>query len=130
MDKLGNDMLYIGQDTPFYKSAAEQHWINNLLRWCYGRKIYHSEHMHDVLYNCWTLYNAGILGGNRDMMLLVLSRVHEWLDKANKGKNCNMATVNIVAHKYFFDDIFVGYPLQSGFELEIAGPFGQAVKRK
>ena len=129
MDKLGNDMLYIGQSSPFYmKSADDKSWIKSVLGRCYGQKIYTSERT--AVHNRWTLYNAGILGGNRDMMLLVLSRVHEWLDKANKGQNCNMATINIVAHKYFFDDIFVGYPLQSGFKIEIAGPFGQAVKHK
>ena len=129
MDKLGNDMLYIGQDTPFYyKSADDENWMKGVLSRCYGRKIYTSEHT--AVQNRWTLYNAGVLGGNRDMMLLVLSQIHKWLDKANKGENCNMGTVNIVAHKYFFDDIFVGYPLQSGFKIEIAGPFGQAVKHK
>ena len=128
MDKLGNDMLYIGQDTPFYISADDQPWINKVLRWCYGQKIFDTER--DAVHNLWTLYSAGIVGGNRDTMLAVLARVHEWLDKANRGVNCNMASVNIAAHKYFFEDVFVGYPLQSGYKIEIAGPFGLAIKHK
>lgn len=91
-----------------------------------------------------TLYNVGIVGGNRKVSLFVLSKVIEYILKSNPKTYKEMTIFNVVIHNYFFpklsyhpeEKVFVnpkddlnsshehlvsGYPLNSlfkGFEYD------------
>jgi hypothetical protein len=91
-----------------------------------------------------SLYNVGIVGGNRKVCLFVLSRVIEYILRSNPNTYKEMTVFNVVIHNFFFpkltyhseENIFVdpnndgssshenlisGYPLNSlfkGFEYD------------
>ena len=142
MDILGNEMLYVGQDKPYWISLDDlpyNVYTRSTMRQCYGEDIYERER---ELVQYYSVYNAGLSGGMRHAYLGMLERVIDNLEVTlfKPDRNCNMAAFNIVLHKYFFEQIFLGYPLQSGFEVSsgllgpvtpgIPGPFGQIFKHK
>ena len=134
MDILGNEMLYIGQDKPYWISLNDlpyHMYTRSVTRTCYGENNYRRE---KELVRSHSVYNAGLSGGMRHAYLAMLERVIDNLDASlyKSNKNCNMAAFNIILHKYFFEQIFLGYPLQSGFKVGagIPGPFGMIFKHK
>ena len=127
MDIMGNHMIYIGIDEPFYLSSKESRWMNKVFAKCYGNGKSNVEGTQAMAMQ--SLYNAGIIGGTREMMLAMLYKVLHWLDKANKGENCNMISVNIAAHKHLFEELYAGYPLQNGYKA-IATSNGLFLKHK
>ena len=126
MDIMGNRMIYIGKDEPFYLSSKESQWMINVFGKCYKDKI---KNVKETTLAMHSLFNAGIIGGTREMMLAMLYKVLYWLDKANKAQNCNMIAVNIVAHKHLFEELYAGYPLQNGYKA-IAASNGLFLKHK
>ena len=127
MDIMGNRMIYIGMDEPFYFSSKESRWMNNVFARCYGNGKSNIKGTQAMAMQ--SLYNAGIIGGTREMMLAMLYKVLHWLDRASKTQNCNMVAVNIVAHIHFFEELYTGYPLQNGYKA-IAASNGLFLKHK
>ena len=66
-----------------------------------------------------TVYNAGILGGNRKDVLNFLKNMISIFDKFNseiKTKNLNMIVFNYVVYKIFNQNVISGSPLHSEFK--------------
>jgi len=69
-------------------------------------------------------YNAGIVAGQRERILSVLALMIAYMDQASSEENCNTPALNYVAHRYFFQDVFTGFPLQSRFRRRQSYPKG------
>ena len=64
-----------------------------------------------------TIYNAGILGGNRENVIKFIKNmiyIFNLIDNKNKDKNNNMAVFNIVSENT--KNIITGTPLHSDFK--------------
>ena len=127
MDRIDNQLLYIGIDEPFYLTSYSKKWMVNLYTRCYTPDTLKAEK--EFLDKLITLYNAGLMGGTREVLLAMLHRTLQWLDTAKKDTYCDMGAVNIAAHKYFYDELFFGYPLQSGYKKTANAP-GLFLKHK
>ena len=129
MDILGNEMLYVGHTHPYWTSFAtlpNYTYARPTTKKCYGEDIYERER---ELFHYHSIYNAGLSGGVRRVYLALLEQMIDQLE-VSQFNNCNTPAYNIVLHKYFFEQIFFGYPLQSGMAIEISGPFGMIFKHK
>jgi hypothetical protein len=63
-----------------------------------------------------TIFNPGVWGGNREVVLEVLNAMIDIFDKIDVAeKNCNMLVFNEVIHRYSSMQIVTGYPLHSRF---------------
>ena len=108
--------LYVGEDDLRWPIVGESDWLMSILRRCYGRDVdvdpgdLKSMSRHSVF------LNAGVIGGSRAILLRFLRQLTAVMRTASGGINCNMASVNYVAHKYFSDELFVGFPLTSQFK--------------
>ena len=113
MDILG-DFLYIGTDIDLFPTLASMGWLTKRLTDCFGAE---SNENGEIAYikKLNIVYNAGVIGGTRDLIISFLERVTEMLDKTPHDVNCNMPVVNYVVHKYFDDKVYTGYPLTSRF---------------
>ncbi len=111
MDLLG-EWLYVATDKETSPTMKDMPWILNGLSNCYGHATFAQL---EELMQMDTVYNAGVIGGTRELMLTTLARLIGYLDIAVPKMNCNMPAVNIAVHRHFFDDIFTGYPLNSRF---------------
>ena len=119
------DVLYVGMDKSFHTSAYEYHWLNaTLYSQCFPRE----KRKDEIKYH--PFFNAGTIGGTRDVMLTFLTRLTKHFDKSPHKYNCNMAAVSVVAHKYFHNHTFSGYPFQAYFVSVIGIPRGLAVRHK
>ena len=127
MDRIDNQLLYMGIDEPFYLTSYSNKWMLNLYKRCYTTGTLKAEE--EPLDKLMTLYNAGLIGGTREVLLAMLHRTLQWLDIGKKDTYCDMGAVNIAAHKYFYDELFFGYPLQSGFRQTANAP-GLFLKHK
>ena len=123
MDEIG-DYLYVGIDSPFYLSYLSHGFSRSLTQACFRSKYSQDGEMN----NLYGKYNAGVVGGSRAVMLNFLTHLKLILDKTPK-RNCNMAALNVAAHKNFFEQIFSGYPYQCCFRMAW-GIHGVAVKHK
>ena len=123
MDVIG-DLLYVGTDITFYVSGYDHPWMRGL-----GQKCHPSDDRKDVNHYH-PFYNAGTIGGTRDVMLTFLTRLTQYFDKAPHGRNCNMATVCLVTHKHFFEHAYSGYPFEGLTETGLSNPIGMAVRHK
>ena len=120
MDLLG-DWLYIGQDIDLFPNMESMPWLMTRLRQCFGdESVDHGEISR--VKKLHLVYNAGIIGGPRGIVLTFLHRVINILDSTPSHLNCNMAVVNYVAHKFFDDYIFAGFPLTSRFMAKQSNP--------
>lgn len=124
MDVLGNEYLYIGTSVPFYLYPKEHTWVNSIIKACHA-----SDAKTDVV-KLHPHLNAGVLGGTRSMLLSFLTQLTRYFDKAPHTRNCNMGTIALVAHKYFNEYIFTGYPIQNAFKIPVAASPGLAIKHK
>ena len=118
------DYIFIGVDVPFYENAWCNEVTNVILRRC------HSSDSESKWVKLHPFYNAGVIGGTRHIMLNFLTKMTQYLDGTLHKHNCNMATINLVTHKHFYENSFSGYPFQSAFKIDLPGPQGLAIKHK
>ena len=129
MSQLGGDHLYIGTDIDYYPDMASMRWLKEKLEKCYG--VY-SLAQGDLspLMKLHNVYNAGVIGGTRHLVLALLARVTQYLDISPGHLNCNMAAVNYAVHKHFFECVFTGFPLTSRFQRRQFAPKGVYIIHK
>jgi len=124
---INDDKLYIGSETASISSDGRlrrlplNHWIGRTIKKDDAEMMLEKSKDNKLL-------NAGILGGNRDLVLQFLGRITEFIGKYSTGnttpsdwnepvvnRNVNMAGFNLVAIKYFNDKIVYGAPIHSVF---------------
>ena len=110
MTLLGNH-LYVGQDSQDSEFMHDNGWFRGMAKSCHVEKVL--PEYTDVRTNRYFL-NAGVIGGERLLMIDFLNKVNTYIGKA-KGKNCNMPVVNYVVQRYFRHAFYTGYPLTSRF---------------
>lgn len=120
------DYLFIDNDSPLYFRVHDLKWLKQMTETCYDSALPFIEETL-FMYGC---YDNGFIGGSRHVMLSVLSRMILFLDSADISSVCDQVTANIVAHGFFYESLYAGYPLTSGFMTGIAGPQGVCVKHK
>ncbi|ELU08760.1 hypothetical protein CAPTEDRAFT_217035 [Capitella teleta] len=120
MDLLGN-MLYIGTDISMFPTMNSMGWLRKRMPECFGSDSVDRGEVAGVK-NYLTVYNAGVIGGTRSIMLEFLAQVIMKLDKTPFNLNCNMPVVNFVVHRYFDTRVHTGYPLTSEFYRRQADP--------
>ena len=110
MALLGNH-LYVGQDNQDSEFMHDNGWFRGMAKSCHVENVL--PEYTDVRINKYFL-NAGVIGGERLLMIDFLNKVNTYLGKA-KGRNCNMPVVNYVVQRYFRHAFYTGYPLTSRF---------------
>ena len=120
--KVIGDYIYVGLDRPFLLSSAGSSNDRFYPR-CLPGINYKKER--DMLGN----YNAGVLGGSRNTMLGTLNRLMDYLN-LNVKENCNMPALFYVFHKFYFDRIFYGWPIQFGFDTKHPGVTSNCIIHK
>ena len=110
MDVVG-DHPYVGLDMAFF-DTSEKATVPQVFRRCFSRGK-HALNYNDELH-LHGFYNAGITGGSRHVMLAFLTRFLAHFQISNKD-NCNMALIGYVFHKFFFDTVINGWPLNMAF---------------
>ena len=128
MTLLG-DKVYIGTDIDIFPNMRSMPWIKTRLRDCFGNYSMDTGDLGHLM-DMNTVYNAGVIGGTRRTVLAILEMIKVYLDVSPPSLNCNMPAVNYAVHKYFFDNVFTGYPLNSRFLRWQAGPKGVYVVHK
>ena len=128
MELLG-DWLYIGTDIDIFPTMQTMPWIHERLRDCFGNYSVDHGVLHTLM-QMDTVYNAGVIGGTRETVLSVLSRIVGYLDTTPAHLNCNMPAVNVAVHKHFFDNVFTGFPLTSRFLRKQVSPKGVYIIHK
>uniref|UniRef100_A0A1X7SSV5 Uncharacterized protein n=1 Tax=Amphimedon queenslandica TaxID=400682 RepID=A0A1X7SSV5_AMPQE len=124
MSMIG-DYLFIDNDGPFYFRVSDLKWLKQMTEVCYEWSPFLEETL--FMYGC---FDNGFIGGSRQMMLSVLSHMIVLLNKADISSVCDQVTANIVAHGFFYESMYAGYPLTSGFMTGITGPQGVCIKHK
>ena len=104
-------------------------WIKNKLVGCFGDDFTHKVGIGEVM-GLRTVYNAGVIGGSRGLLLEFLNHVTNVLDKTPSSLNCNMPVVNLVVHKYFDNRLFTGFPFTSRFYKRQKSPRGVYIIHK
>lgn len=127
------DMLYIGRDNANKIRLSE--WMMNEI------KTFSKESGHSIpkSFKFQELYNVGIVGGERNLILFFLSKVINFFLLTNSEPYKEMTVFNLVIHKYFFPKLhyspnepiltntkkeqhrknkhlYSGFPLNSGFK--------------
>ncbi|XP_066295597.1 uncharacterized protein [Branchiostoma lanceolatum] len=130
MDLLG-DHLYVGTDVDIYPNIASMAWLTRRLEECFGHSFAQSKEFPSLTQMPY-VYNAGVIGGPRHLVMQLLEKLTFVLDGVNpKAKNiCNMAALNMVLHKYFADKVFTGFPWNSRYLRRQKNPKGVYVIHK
>ena len=113
MNILG-DHLYIGTDIEIFPRVSSMEWLVRRMLECFNNNNVMFPGIERLHYYS-KVYNAGVIGGSRTVMLEFLERLVGVLDKTPANINCNMAATNYVAHWFFSDRLFTGFPLTSRF---------------
>ena len=130
MQLLGsNNSLFIGTDIDLFPNMASHRWITEHLEDCFGRYALEHRPLKPLL-SLDTVYNAGVIGGSRHVILAFLEKLVVYLDATPAAVNCNMPAVNYVVHQYFFHQLFTGFPLTSRFLRFQASPNGVYIIHK
>ena len=119
------DYFFAGQDIAFYPDIGTFPWLAKTFKICFP-DFKNKEELFDTPHG---VFNSGIIGGTRHIMLTALSRMVLLLEVAHFGKPCDMASQQIVFHKYY-DKVVCSYPISGGYMLGIPGPHGMAMKHK
>ena len=128
MQLLG-DWLYIGTDIDIFPNMESQRWISERLKGCFGNHtLLHGPLKPLMSLN--TVYNAGVMGGTRHVILALLETLIQYLNTTPPALNCNMPAVNFVVHRYFYQRVFTGFPLTSRFLSFQSSPKGVYVVHK
>ena len=113
----GGERLYVGEDDNLrWPLVGESGWVMNIVKRCYGQNSDTRSGDLKSLSRHSILLNAGVVGGRRHVVLRFLRQLTAVLRIASGGINCNMGSVNYIAHKYFDDKLYSGYPLTSLFK--------------
>ena len=127
--RLLGDWLYIGTDIDIFPNMASQRWISERLEGCFGNHTLLHGPLKPLM-SLDTVYNAGVIGGTRHVMLALLERLSQYLDTTPQALNCNMPAVNFAVHRYFYQQVFTGFPLSSRFLRYQSSPKGVYVIHK
>ncbi len=118
--ELAGDYVYVGEDMPFYEEFHKDFVL--------------CEEKHKDLFTRprpYPMLNAGTLGGTRHM---VMGFLEELIKSFNEifplHLDCNMDVVDYVAHKFFKDVMYTGYPFQGCMQIGLASPPGMAIRHK
>ena len=110
MQTIG-DFAYLGLDRPFQETVEASNVLYVFER-CFGNGQYALDYHREV--KLLGFLNAGTIGGSRHVVLTFLTRFLQYFAISNKD-NCNMAIVEILFHKFFFDMLYFGWPINAGF---------------
>ena len=128
MSVLG-DLLYVGTDVDFYRNMKTTPGMVETLEECFGNNSMRVGKLSEML-EMDTVYNAGIIGGSREVVLDLLAVMVAYLDTTPASLNCNMPTLNYAVHRHFFGKVFTGFPLTSRFLRYQTSPKGVYVVHK
>ena len=124
MSQLG-DWFFVGLDMP-YDVKIETHGMSRTFRGCFDHHKFERE-----IQKLYGVFNNGVIGGTRSTVLTLLIYIILNMNEAVQSYGCcDMSSLEIVLHTFFFDKTVVGYPFNSAFFTQIPGPFGLAVKHK
>lgn len=97
---IDNDLtLYVGRDNA--NKIKNSEWMLAELA-DYERA---SDTTAPLLYRYQYVYNAGVIGGSRQVMLFLISRVVDSIVKTKANSHMDMTILNLCIHKYFFPHI-------------------------
>ncbi|EDQ91461.1 uncharacterized protein MONBRDRAFT_31460 [Monosiga brevicollis MX1] len=127
MSSVNDDVLFVGHDNDLFDSMRSMPWLRASLQEC----DMHARlpDLEDVLDRP-LMFNAGVFGGHRTVVLEFLARMVSVLDELPPDVNCNMAAFNYVIHKHFMERLYTGYPFTSHFWLHEQAPRGVYVLHK
>ena len=128
VDLLG-DWLYIGTDINYFPDLDSMPWMATRLIKCFGKWSVKQGSVRRVL-KMRTVFNAGVIGGQRAKMLAALQHITQTLDHTPHEHNCNMPAVNYAIHLHFHDVVFTGFPLTSHFLQHQVSPKGVYIIHK
>ena len=111
MDVLGNNHPYIGMDRPFFDTSIKSS-VAGVFRRCFDKGKYALDYHEELLLH--GFYNSGVLGGSRPVILAYLTRFLAHFQISNKD-NCNMALAGYIFHKFYFDIVINGWPINMAF---------------
>ena len=94
------------------------------------KKCYPVLKIQEEVFNLYGLFNSGILGGSRHVMLALFSRILLYLDTASLNAVCDMATANVVLHLDYYDRVYSGYPFSASYCVGVFAQQGAAVSHK
>ena len=121
MMKVLGDFVYFGLDIPFQETPLSSKLPKTLPK-CY---TYYPEWILGRYGNL----NPGVLGGKRSTMLWALNKYTRFIEMSSK-LNCNTPAAAYLFLTSFYDDLFFGWPLQSGFMTDQPHPPGLSVLHK
>ena len=124
MAKIG-DYFFTSFDIPFVQHIGRFPWIAEMFTKCYPDFKNKEE-----VFNLYGVFNSGIIGGSRHVMLSLLSHILLYLDTASLSAVCDMTTANAVYHTQYYDRIYCGYPFSGSFLTGIHLQQGAAVTHK
>ncbi|CAH1271388.1 Hypp4637 [Branchiostoma lanceolatum] len=128
MDLMG-DQLYVGTDVDTFPNIASMGWLRKRLSSCFNDGFSHGYDI-PTIKSRYNVYNAGVIGGSRELMLQFLEKLVAILDQTTPGINCNLAAVNYVLHGYFDGNIYTGFPWTSRFLRKQKSPKGVYIIHK
>ena len=110
MDVLGNHP-YIGMDIPFFETSITSP-VAGVFQRCFDEGKYALDYHEELLLH--GFYNSGVVGGSRPVILAYLTRFLAHFQISSKD-NCNMALAGYIFHKFYFDIVINGWPLNMAF---------------
>ena len=119
------DYFYSSYDLPYAQYVGKFRWIAQMFKKCYPGFKYQDE-----VFNLYGVFNSGIMGGSRHVMLSLFSRILLYLDTASLNGVCDMTTANAVYHLNYYDRIYYGYPFSGSYFGGICQQQGAAVTHK
>ena len=122
MSAIG-DYFFAAPDIPFYNEIGIFPWLKRYFENCFPNFKNKEE-----LFSTHGVFNSGVIGGTRHVMLTILSRIVLLLEVAHPGL-CDMVSQQIVFHMYY-NRVVCTYPISGGYLLGMPGPYGQAMKHK
>ncbi|XP_035683421.1 UDP-glucuronate 4-epimerase 6-like [Branchiostoma floridae] len=128
MDLMG-DQLYVGTDVDTFPNIAAMGWLRKRLSSCFNDGFRHGSDI-PTIKSRYNVYNAGVIGGSRELMLQFLEKLVAILDQTTSGVNCNLAAVNYVLHGHFDGNIYPGFPWTSRFLRKQKSPKGVYIIHK
>ena len=84
----------------------------------------------EEVFKLYGVFNSGIIGGSRHMMLSLFSRILLYMDIASLNAVCDMTSSNALFHLHCYDRIYSGYPFSAPLAVGIYSQQGVAVTHK